>query len=36
MPFGVIELLRMCWKEFRCTSRTRTTPRRGCNDSRAL
>ena len=36
MPFGVIELLRMCLKEFRNTSRTWTTPLRGCSDRRAL
>ncbi len=36
MPCGVIELLGMCLKEFRSTIRTRTTPRRGCSDGRAL
>ena len=36
MQCGVIELLRMCLKEFRSTIRTRATPRPGCNDGRAL
>src|SRR6202022_4622105 len=36
MRCGVIELLRMCLKEFRSTIRTRTTPRPGCSDGRAL
>src|SRR5450759_766955 len=36
MPCDVIELLRMCLKEFTNTSRTRTTPLRKCSDGRAL
>jgi hypothetical protein len=36
MACGVIELLRMCLKEFRSTIRKRTTSRQACSDSSHL